>query len=157
MHELLTAHLQAEHGDGQLLGDRNVLGDVHSQGRFSHAGPRRNDNHFRRMQSARHPIELSESGGKTGNPSAPLIEFLDGFERTHDLLFHREQLTSETIVADVKNFLLYLIEQCAHFTLFFVGATNALSAGADDLPQHVFVADNLEVIINIRCRWHERE
>ena len=157
MDELLAAHLQAEDGDRQFLPNRDVLANVHGERRFAHAGTGRNDNHFRWMQSARHPVKLGKSGGKTGNPPAPLIEFLDGFERTHDLLFHRKQLTSETIVADVENFLLYLIEQYAHFTLFFIGATHAFGAGADDLPQHVFVPNNLEVVVNIRCRWHERE
>src|SRR5204862_7495597 len=59
--ELLTAHFQTEYSDRELFIDRNMFGKVQRKRGFSHAGPGHDHNHFRRMHSAGHAIELDET------------------------------------------------------------------------------------------------
>src|SRR5437762_1102222 len=58
LHELLTAHFQAEHADGQLFVDRHIFSNVHGERGFAHARPRRNHDHLGRMQAACHAVEF---------------------------------------------------------------------------------------------------
>ena len=69
----------------------------------------------------------------------------------------RQHLTFETVFADRKNLLLYFIEQIVHFILLFERTAHAFSAGGDDLAQNVFVANDLEVVADIRRSRHKRE
>src|SRR5207302_1505275 len=41
--------------------------------------------------------------------------------------------------------------------LLFVSAPHTLGRGNDDLPQNVFVANDLQVITDVRGGWDERE
>ena len=157
LHELLAAHFQAEHRDGQLLVDRHVLGDIHSQRRLSHAGPRRDHDHLGFVQPVGHPIQLGKPRRDSSDAAAPLVELLDRFDRFHDLVLHGEDLAFETVFADRKNFLFYFVEQVVHFVLFFERAPDALGAGCDDLTKDVFVADDFEVVGDVRRRRDKRE
>src|SRR5438552_912852 len=85
--------------------------------------------------------------------AATLPKLLDRCERIHHLFLHREELTFEPVVADLENVVFYFIEQGTNFTLLLVSPPNAFSAGEDDLTQNVFVANDLEVVIQVcGCR-----
>ena len=73
------------------------------------------------------------------------------------MFLHGQELAPETIVADLENIVFYLIEKRPHFALFLVRATHAFGAGDDDLAENIFVADDLEVVIDIRCRRDKGE
>src|SRR6202022_3593474 len=117
----------------------------------------RGHNHFRRMHSARHPIELDKAGRDSSDAAFWLVEFFDRLDRFHHLVLHREHLALEAIFTDGENFLFYLVEKISHFVLFFVAATNAFGGGGDDGAQDVFVPDDLEVIAEVRGRRHKGE
>ncbi len=101
------------------------------------------------MQSTRHPIELDEAAREAGQAAFLFPQFLDRLDRFHDLVLHGQGLAFETIFADGVDFLLYFVEQVVDLVLLFVGAARAFRAGADDLAQDVFVADDLEVVTDI--------
>ena len=73
------------------------------------------------------------------------------------MLLHAEEVSLEPVVTDSEDVMFYFIEERADFALFFVGTPHALGAGHDDLAKDVFVANDFEVVINIRCRRHKRE
>ena len=79
------------------------------------------------------------------------------FDRVHDLVLHGQDLALETIFADGENFLFYFVEKRSHFVLFLVGATHAFGAGDDDLAENIFVANDLEVVIDVRRGRDEGE
>ncbi len=109
------------------------------------------------VQSAGQAIQFDEASREPGNATTPLPKFLDGFDRIHHLFFHGQELAPETIVADLENIVFYFIEKRSHFALFLVGAAHAFGAGGDDLAENIFVADDLEVVVDIRCRRDKGE
>ncbi len=52
---------------------------------------------------------------------------------------------------------LHVVEQRGDLALFLVGAPGAIRAGADDLPQDVFLPDDVDVIRRVRRRRREGE
>src|SRR5436190_15824965 len=131
--------------------------DVHGKRGLAHAWPSGNDNHLGGVQSAGESIQFDETSREPGNSTTALPKFFDRFERPHHLFFHGQELARETIVADLENIMFYFVEQRPHFTLFLVSAAYPFGASDDDLAEDVFVANDLEVVINIRGRRDKGE
>ena len=112
---------------------------------------------FAVVQPISHPIQFDETGGDPGDSTSTLPEFLDRLERAHDLLFHPGHLSFEAIFADRENLLFHFIEEVVDLILFFEGTPDAFGAGGDDLPEDVFLANDLKVVSNVRRRGHEGE
>ena len=53
-------------GDWLLRLERDMLGDVHRERRFAHAGSRGDDDHFGRVQAVGHLVEFGEPGRQAG-------------------------------------------------------------------------------------------
>ena len=132
-----------------------MFGNVHGQRGLAHAGARCDHDHLSGVQSAGHAVELNEAGGNSGDPAFALVKFLDRLDRFHHLVLHREHLPFEAVFTDRKDSLLYFIEKVAHFVLFLVGAAHALGGSGNDLAQNVFVADDLEVVADVRGSRHK--
>ena len=109
------------------------------------------------MQAAGHAIELDEAGREPGQAALLLPEFLDRFDRVHDLILHRQALALEAVFAHRVDFLLHFIEQVVDFVLLLVGTARALGAGGDDLAQDVFVAHDVEIIPDVGRRRDKGE
>ena len=150
MHQLLAAHFQAENADREVFVDRHVLGDVHGERGLAHARPRCDHDHLRWMQAARHPVEFDKAGGDSGDSAFALVKFLDRLDRFHDLILHGKHLTFEPVFADCEDLLFHFVEQIIHFVLLFVGAPHAFGRRRNDLAQNVFVANDLEIVVE---RW----
>ena len=75
---------------GRFSLHRDMLGDVHRQGRLAHARPRRDHDHFRGVQAARQAIKILEPGGEAGDAAMLLVKLFDRLDRVHDLVFHRK-------------------------------------------------------------------
>ncbi len=60
--QLVAAHLQAEHGDGQVLVERRVLGDAQGQGGLAHARAGGDHDHVPGLEPADHAVEIGEPG-----------------------------------------------------------------------------------------------
>ena len=73
------------------------------------------------------------------------------------MLLHGKHLAFETVFAHGENPLLHFVEQVIDLVLLFVRATHALGGGRNDLAQNVFVANDFEVVPDVRCRRNERE
>ena len=157
MHQLLAAHLQAENADREFLIDRDVLGDVHGERCLSHAWAGRDHDHFRRVQTAGHPIEFDEAAGDTSDTTFALIELLDRLDCFHHLIFHGKHLAFEAVVAHGENALFYFVEKIIYLVLLLVGAPDALGRSGNDLAQDVFIANDLQVVLKIRRRRNERK
>jgi len=63
----------------------------------------------------------------------------------------------ETVVAYPENIVFYFIEKRPHFALFLVSAAHAFGASEDNLAENIFVADDLEVVVDIRRRRDKGE
>ena len=109
------------------------------------------------MQSACHPIEFDKAAGDASDTAFALVELLDRFDRLHYLVFHREHLTFETVFTHGENALFHFVEQIVHFVLLFVCAPDTLGGSQNDLAQNVFIANDLQVVFNIRGSRDERE
>src|SRR4029077_5509979 len=86
-----------------------------------------------------------------------LVKLLDRLDRFHDLVFHRKHLAFEAVFANGEDSLFYFVEQIIDFILFLVSAPNTFRGGRNDFAQDVFVANNLEIVLHVRCSWNERE
>src|ERR1700730_15482329 len=109
------------------------------------------------MQTACQLVEITKTRGDACNGPLVFKELLDRFESAHHLLFHREHLTFDAILAYREDSLLHLIEQIVHFLLLLEGASHALRGSRDDLAKDVFVANDIEVIADVGRCWHESE
>src|SRR6266545_3585798 len=109
------------------------------------------------MQTAREFVEVAKACRDSCDRTFVLKEFLDRFKSAHHLLFHREHLAFEPVFADGEDSLFYFIENIIYFVLFLVGPSNALCGRRDDLAENMFVSDDVEVVLHVRCRRHERE
>src|SRR5206468_3098392 len=89
------------------------------------------------METAGHSVELNKSGGDSGDAAFTLVQLLDRLDRVHHLVFHGKHLAFEAVFAHGEN------------ALFLVSTAHALGGGRNDLPQNVFVANNVEVVPDI--------
>src|SRR5207244_11583343 len=97
-------------------------------------------------------LVVHSAGGNYGDAASALVEFVDGLDRFHYRVLHREHLAFETVFADGENPLLYFVEKIADLILLFVSAAHAFGGGGDDGAQNVFVPDDFEVIAEVRGR-----
>ena len=66
------------------------------------------------------------------------------------MLFHREHLAFETVFAHGEDSLFHFVEQIVYLVLFLVSAANALGGGGNDFQQDVLVANDVEVVADVR-------
>src|SRR5438093_409996 len=109
------------------------------------------------METAGHSVELNKSGGDSGDAAFTLIKLLDRLDRVHHLVFHRKQLAFEAVFAHGENALFYFVEQIVYLVLFLVSTAHALGGGRNDFPQDVLVANDVEVVADVRGGWNEGE
>src|SRR5205807_5242806 len=109
------------------------------------------------METAGHSVELNKSGGDSGDAAFTLVKLLNRLDGVHYLVFHREQLAFETVFAHGENALFHFVEQIVYFVLFLVSAAHALGGGGNDFPQDVLVANDVEVVADVRGGWNEGE
>src|ERR1051326_7027872 len=157
LHQLLATHFQTKNADRELLSDRNILDDIHGERGLAHARPSRNYNHLAWMHSVGHPIQFRKTSSKTGDAASVLVEFLDRLDRVHHLIFHREQLAFEAIFAHGENALFHFVEQIVYLVLFLVSAADALGGGGNDLAENVLVANDFEIVADVRGSGNEGE
>src|SRR5206468_11571836 len=105
---------------------RHVFGDVHGQRSLSHTRPRRDYDHFRRMQAAGHPIELDKSSRDSSDPTFALVKLLERLDRVHYLVFHSKSLPFETVFTDREDSLFYFIDHTIDFVLLVVCTPHAI-------------------------------
>src|SRR5437773_2375751 len=109
------------------------------------------------MQTAGHSVELYEPGGDPCYSALSFVELLNRLDCLHYLVLHGKHLTFEAVFADREDSLFHFIEQIIHLVLLFVGAPYALGRGGNDLAQDVLIANNLEVVPDIRSGRNEGE
>src|SRR5947207_10886577 len=109
------------------------------------------------METAGHSVELNKSGGDSGDAAFTLVKLLNRLDGVHHLVFHREQLAFETVFAHGEDSLFHFVEQIVYLVLFLVSAANALGGGGNDFPQDVLVANDVEVVADVRGGWNEGE
>ena len=73
------------------------------------------------------------------------------------MFLHSQELAPETVVADLENIVFYFIKERPYFALFLVSAAHPFGASEDDLAENIFVADDLEVVVDIRRRRDKGE
>ena len=73
------------------------------------------------------------------------------------MIFHRQHLPFEPIFADLEDFLFHFVQQTVDLVLLFVGTTDTLGGGGNDLAQNVFVADDVQVVLHVGRGRNERE
>src|SRR5207247_10422982 len=101
------------------------------------------------METAGHSVELNKSSGDSSDAAFTLVKLLNRLDGVHHLVFHREHLAFEAVFAHGENALFHFVEQIVYLVLFLVSAANALGGGRNDLPQNVFVANDVEVVPDI--------
>src|SRR5438094_4677928 len=109
------------------------------------------------MQTAGHSVELYEPGGDPCYSALSFVELLNRLDCLHYLVLHGKHLTFEAVFADREDSLFHFIEQIIHLVLLFVGAPYALGRGGNDLAQDILIANNLEVVPDIRSGRNEGE
>src|SRR5213596_172398 len=102
------------------------------------------------METAGHSVELNKSGGDSGDAAFTLVQLLNRLDGVHHLVFHREQLAFETVFAHGENALFHFVEQIVYLVLFLVSTAHALGGGGNDFPQDVLVANDVEVVADVR-------
>src|SRR6266540_870873 len=101
------------------------------------------------METAGHSVELNKPGGDSGDAAFTLVQLLNRLDGVHHLVFHREHLAFEAVFAHGENALFHFVEQIVYLVLFLVSTAHALGGGRNDLPQNVFVANDVEVVPDI--------
>src|SRR6266567_6469360 len=107
------------------------------------------------METAGHSVELNKPGGDSGDAAFTLIQLLNRLDRVHHLVFHREQLAFEAVVAHGENALFHFVEQIVYLVLFLVSAANTLGGSGNDFKQNVLVTNNIEVVADVCGGWNE--
>src|SRR5439155_5019146 len=109
------------------------------------------------METAGHSFELNKSGGDSGDAAFTLVQLLNRLHGVHHLVFHREHLAFEAVFAHGENALFHFVEQIVYLVLFLVSTAHALGGGRNDFPQDVLVANDVEVVADVRGGWNEGE
>ncbi len=76
-HQLLLAHLQAEHADGPLVADGRVLRDVQGEARLPDRRSGREDDEVAALQAGRQRVEVLEAGGDAADLAAVRVEVIE--------------------------------------------------------------------------------
>src|SRR6516164_463694 len=109
------------------------------------------------MQTAGHAVELDEPGGDSGDAAFTLVKLLNRLDRVHHLIFHGKHLAFEPIFTYREDSLFHFVEQIVYLVLFLISAANTLGGGGNDFAQDVFVANDVEVVADVRCSWNKSE
>ena len=105
-------------------------------------------------------VILSNSAKPVGRPviaAAPVVQLLDRVDGLHHLVLHARRLVLEAILRDREDLRLHVVEQVRHVVLLVVAARGVFGADVDDLPEGVFLLQDLDVIGGVRGRREEGE
>ena len=102
------------------------------------------------MHAAGHAVEIDEAGAETGQRALALMVIFDGGDRLANQFLHRIGGGLDAFFADLENVAFDFVEQCVHFAFMLVGAADDACAGENHLSQDILLANNGEVIIEIR-------
>jgi hypothetical protein len=111
--ERVLAHLEREEGDALLLGDRHVLRDVERERRLAHRRASRDDHQVRRLEPARHLVEVAEPRRDPGHRAPGLALRLDALHRRPEELLDAREARAALRLADLEDLPLGLVEQLA--------------------------------------------
>jgi hypothetical protein len=140
-HQVGGAHLEAEEGGGDFVGQAGVLGDVRGEGAFAHARPGGDDDELRGFEAAGHAVEVVEAGGDADGFAALFVGLLDavgGFADGGGAVLEAGLLGVE---AEVEEAFLAGVEDLVAGALEVAGFEHELDADAVDLAAAPVVAE----------------
>ena len=130
-----------------------VVGDVQSQGRLAHAGPRRQDDEVGRTQPFSLLVQILEAGE---DAAAGGVVFCgrDALEGLADDLFQGLEVARAALLGDGEEQLLGPVEQDVHVVGVAVAHVGDLVADLHELAEDALLADDLGVVDHCRGGRH---
>ena len=156
--EFHAGHFQAHEEHRQLQVDRDVLGDVHREGRLPHARPGREDDQFRVVQTPAQRVEIGESRLDAADR---MLMLHAGVHPHEHLLEHRVDRLGVGIAAtleDRENTLLGPRQELPRLVARVVRVAEDFRAGIDEGSKHGLVTDDGRVMRGMgrmRHRLHD--
>ncbi len=119
---------------------------------FSHARPRRQDDQVARLEAARQPVEVGETGGDAGDLLLPLVELLDGLEGGLDDLADVHEGGLRLLLGDGEDAPLGVVEELAHLAGLLVPLRGDGVRGLDHAARERLLVHDGRVVDEVRGR-----
>jgi hypothetical protein len=146
--QLLGRHFHAEDGDGGLVTDGRVLGNVDGERRLAHRGPARDHDEIAALQPRSQRIHLREARGHPRDVAARMAQHVQAIDRMRQDLLDRDETRAAAVpaVRDFEYALLGEVDELADAAaLVAMHARGDVAADTDELAQHRVLAHDLRV------------
>ncbi len=142
-------HFEAEDGDGQLLEEGDIFGDIEGQGGLAHGGARGEDNQFGRLEACCFAIEARVACGKAGDAAALGKEVLEAVEIFGNELLDINEAGADAVFGEPEDLAFGLVEDGIGFLLGIEGALLDGVCGVDEAAQEGFFPDDAGVMLDV--------
>ena len=151
-HQLLLAHLEAEHADALLVVDGGVLGDVQREARFADRRPGREDHEVALLEARRERVEVPEPGPDAADLAPMRVQVVEPVVGVVEEAAEQREAGGDTTLADCEQLGLGAVDRLLDFGRVLVADAGDPARGADQVPQHRLALDDSRVLRRVDGR-----
>ena len=145
-HELLLAHLEAEHADRLLLADRGVLGDVEREARLADGRAGRDDDQVALLEAGRQLVQVQEARRDAAQLAAVGVEVVEPVVGGVEELLELAEAGGDPPVRDREQLRLGAVDRLLDLGRVLVADAGDLAGGADQVPEDRLALDDPRVL-----------
>ena len=151
-HELLLAHLEAEHADALALLDRRVLRDVEREARLADGRAGGDDDQVARLEAGRQRVEVGEPGPDAADLAAVGVQVVEPVVGVVEERLERAEAGVDALLADREQLRLGAVDGLLDLGRVLVADAGDATGRADEVPQDRLALDDPGVLRGVDGR-----